>query len=39
VRAIAIGWIVAGVLLLVIRNLAGSYLVENLTHRIPSVRR
>jgi hypothetical protein len=31
VRAIAIGWIVAGVLLLVIRNLAGSYLVENLT--------
>jgi hypothetical protein len=31
VRAIAIGWIVAGVLLLVIRNVAGSYLVENLT--------
>ena len=31
VRAIAIGWIVAGVALLVIRRLAGSYLVDNLT--------
>jgi hypothetical protein len=30
-RAIAIGWIVAGVALLVIRRLAGSYLVDNLT--------
>lgn len=31
VRAIAIGWIVAGVALLVIRRVAGSYLVDNLT--------
>jgi hypothetical protein len=31
VRAIAIGWIVAGIALLVIRRVAGSYLVENLT--------
>jgi hypothetical protein len=31
VRAIAVGLIVAGVALLVIRRLAGSYLVENLT--------
>jgi hypothetical protein len=31
VRAIAIGWIVAGIALLVIRRVAGSYLVDNLT--------
>ena len=31
VRAIAIGWIVAGVALLVIRRVAGAYLVDNLT--------